>query len=633
MLLNASNYLQCFDAMMKFDFTKPVSIDTETISFDDKRAALFPYQGTRMALFIARQGGECYSILLRHRSAKPDVPFDEAIEFIKSFVNKIDIYMNQNPKFDMRIMAQDGIFFRPDAKIADTAVLARLVKSDLMGYSLDYMCKYFKIEQVKSSSAKDWIKQNNTQDYGAIPTHILVPYGEQDVYATDNLYDHLMAKLPEETKDQWNLEQEFCNLLFRCEHTGIKVDTQGLMRKRITILQDMIKLNKDICEIIGNPKFNPGSHVQVAKAFAALGVDPVKFTDEHESTPSWDKNALQLVSSIQHGEKAEAFASKLLELGHLKIQESTFCAAWVEHADSHNVIHPDFRQSGTNTGRLSCGDPNAQNFPEWMMEYMLIPEGHVGIKWDLSQIEYRIFTHYSDNPRLLAAYAENADVDFHQIIADLIGIPRKPVKPINFGILYGMGKKKLTASIVKAICESDGEKLRAALVKFTQFTIPPYPEAIPYEIAKSVAEGILEYYHRQTPEIRAMVKQIRSVLSARGYIRNFFGRRVHMTPDIAYVGLNYLIQGSSADLFKRFLVSIHKECPEALLIDNIHDADMSIVPIEHAQRYWDTSKRIIEGCDLFKVPIRMDGAMYFGNWGNEHKIKNNNLTELLGKAC
>jgi DNA polymerase I-like protein with 3'-5' exonuclease and polymerase domains len=622
MLVNDSNWEACKKALNAYNFDDWVSIDLETISFDDKVKALYPYKGCRTALFIIRQGGECYSIPLRHRTLHTNLDFDKAIEFLKEFVGKIKFYKNQNPKFDLRFMAQDGIFLNPDARVRDTQVLGRLVKSDMMSYSLENMCKFYDIKNKKSDAAKTWTKQSETEDYGAIPWSILVPYGEDDVYATDSLAEHLESKIPEESKPQLELEDKFCKLLFDCEHTGISIDVKGLMKKRIVLIQDIIKIHKRIYDIVGDDKFNPNSRPQIDKFFRTLGVDPIKFTDETHERGCWDKNILALVSPISHGQRAYDFATALLELGMLGIQESTFCASWIDHADENGVIHPDFRQTGTNTGRLSCGDPNAQNFPEWMSEYLIIPNGYVGIKWDLKQIEYRIFTHYSNNLRLLAAYAENSDVDFHQIIADLIGIPRKPVKPINFGILYGMGIKKLTASIIKAICESDGIKLRTALGRFTEHAIPEFPEAIPHSMATEIAGNILSYYHSQTPEIKQMVKKIKSVLSVRGYIKNFFGRRIYLPIDKAYVGLNYLIQGSSADLFKRFLVAIHSECPEAKLIDNIHDADMSIVPIEHAQKFWNVSKRIIDSCDLFKVPIRMDGAIAINRWNNYAKIKN-----------
>ena len=38
---------------------------------------------------------------------------------------------------------------------------------------------------------------------------------------------------------------------------------------------------------------------------------------------------------------------------------------------------------------------------------------------------------------------QEGQADFHQIVADIAGIPRKQAKTVNLGLMYGMGKGKL----------------------------------------------------------------------------------------------------------------------------------------------------------------------------------------------
>jgi DNA polymerase I-like protein with 3'-5' exonuclease and polymerase domains len=53
---------------------------------------------------------------------------------------------------------------------------------------------------------------------------------------------------------------------------------------------------------------------------------------------------------------------------------------------------------------------------------------------------------YEGSQELVAAY-ENASADFHQTVADLCGIERTQAKTIGLGLMYGMGKNKLAASL------------------------------------------------------------------------------------------------------------------------------------------------------------------------------------------
>ena len=175
---------------------------------------------------------------------------------------------------------------------------------------------------------------------------------------------------------------------------------------------------------------------------------------------------------------------------------------------------------------------------------------------DLSQVEIRGFAHYTGNQLLCGGYGtpmkdeqvnseleyiqaimagerpntSNYNVDWmrhvqmeanpfdaHQFVADEIGIPRKGAKGINFGIIYGMGKKKLARNM-----------------------------------GWSVAEGrrYIRDYNSRLPEIESVQAKIKVALRSRGYVFDPFGRRYYLPMNKAYVGLNRLIQGWAASAFK-----------------------------------------------------------------------------------
>jgi hypothetical protein len=174
--------------------------------------------------------------------------------------------------------------------------------------------------------------------------------------------------------------------------------------------------------------------------------------------------------------------------------------------------------------------------------------------FDLSQVEMRGFAHYTGNRLLcngygpplanVAALAEldavqalmeerepdwsNVDVerhvrmeenefDIHGFVSDELSISRKGGKGINFGLVYGMGEKKLARGL--GWSPGDGKLYLAR-------------------------------YHAKFPEIRQMQGKIVIALRSRGYVFDPFGRRYYLPVARAYVGLNRLIQGWAATAFK-----------------------------------------------------------------------------------
>lgn len=638
------------DILQTYDLEKPICIDLETISFDDKRAGDNPYRGDRIAVYaVAQNGKEPLGACVRHRRAPSEqfrmYDLTDMTELMKEFCKKIKIYTNQNMKFDLRFMACEGVTFDASTEFRDPMVMARLFRNDLMSYSLDNLAKMYLDPELRKKTViiKTYLDMFKSKDYAVTPVDKFLEYAIGDCWPTLALHDFFMLNMHKESVDLMKTEFAITRLFFGSEHHGIHLDTQFLMRKRLVGLRNIIDLTQKVTahasrrmpRVIdkkGNEKlyeFNANSPQQKAVYFDKLGVKPIKYTvdDQGKKTdrPSWDADVLGQITPLsvedrEVGQEAFDMAQMLLELADLTKQDGTYLAGWLER-HTKGVIHPDLKQTGTTTGRVSSGDPNTQNNPKWMMEAFIIPEGKVGIQWDLSQIEYRLFAHYSGDAELIKKYNDNPNIDFHQIIADALGIPRDSVKPINFGIMYGMGKEKLIIAILLAILKYDSQSFRDNLQKYAKDDIPPYPATIESKVVREIATSVLNDYHVKNPGVKYLNKTIKDLLYQRGYIKSYYGMRYYMTPDLAYVATNRLLQGSAAHYFKSCLVEIHRECPEAQLINNIHDADYSIMDVEYAQKFYDVSRRVIER-PLFRVPIRMDGEVAIDNWHNKRKIKN-----------
>lgn len=645
------------EVLKTFDPTKRTYIDTETTSFDDSVEAFRPYHGHRMTLWIMGQVGKpIVTVPLRHRDevSKCVDDLEEAKRVLAAWCRDVHVLANANVKFDMHFMNVDGITFDYAMEhdgIEDTLVLARLVYNEHMSYSLANLCTEYGVVAKADEFIKEWKAANKgIKDYGKIPMDILVPYGEGDVISNIDLHELLLTKLPDESLPCWNIEKSVTPLLYEAERDGFPVDIQFILRKKVELLTSMVSKARKIEELSGIA--NPSSSAQIGTYFESKGILSNKQTkptkEKPNGSPSWDKDVLDWIASLGQ-DTPHKVADLLYDFGTDELAESTFCTGWLSHVDPNGRIHCNIKQAGTVSGRSSSEKPNTQNPPKWLMEGIIIPKGHIGVAWDLSQIEYRLFAHYANDADTIAKYTANPKIDYHQILADKLGIPRNPTKRINFGILYGMGKAKTTTNIRREIIDFENsdsntieqkQKLRdhlyATYFDPTEDT-PPLDTPIPQDHLVTIAQNILTEYHEQNPKIKQMQGQIKQLLSARGYVKDYFGRRAYLEMRRAYVGLNRVIQGSAADLFKKKMAELFKACKAkhipAKLQLQIHDAVYATMPLEYANEYKQLAYDIVTNC-TFRVPVLMDFELALYNWKNKIKIDiSTDIIQEIGKLC
>lgn len=153
------------------------------------------------------------------------------------------------------------------------------------------------------------------------------------------------------------------------------------------------------------------------------------------------------------------FIKLLIEYKKLNLIYKTYLSSINEKMDIYGYIHSEFKQNGTETGRLSSVNPNLQNIPKngvWAKrarELFIAPKGYKFMQCDLSQIELRVIAYLSEDERMVMSYAKGEDL--HNLTAmNTLGInelewwalsikerneKRDAAKSINFGFLYGMG--------------------------------------------------------------------------------------------------------------------------------------------------------------------------------------------------
>jgi len=161
---------------------------------------------------------------------------------------------------------------------------------------------------------------------------------------------------------------------------------------------------------------------------------------------------------------------------------------------------------------------------------------------DLSGIELRVLAHYLarwDKGRYAKVLLHG---DIHQENADKIGITRSQVKTVTYCFLYGGGDIKLGHS---------------------------YDKQLPEEEARKKGKEIRKAYVAAIPGLKNFLEAVRKA-SDRGYVHGLDNRRILC--DSRHKSVNYLIQGSSAILAKRWMVLAYENLPKtARQLAFVHD--------------------------------------------------------------
>ena len=132
-------------------------------------------------------------------------------------------------------------------------------------------------------------------------------------------------------------------------------------------------------------------------------------------------------------------------------------------------IHCSFDQTVAATGRLSSSQPEPAEHSDphplgQEIRAAFVPaEGRVLLSADYSQIELRILAHLCEDPELVKAFREGADIHV-RTASQVFGTPEAEVTPeqrartkaINFGIIYGQSGFGL--SRVLGISQSDARE-------------------------------------------------------------------------------------------------------------------------------------------------------------------------------
>ena len=564
-----------------------VALDTETTDLDVIKADIVGFSFS----FDDKRG---FYVPLNHVSLMPleQVTKGDAIQAIEKLAKHKLVF--QNFKYDYAIIKNN---FRISLELfADTMVLAWLNESD-SSVSLDNLSKKFFNHQM--IAYKDTVKKG--ENFSNVDLDKACQYAGEDALITYKLYFKLLDELKNKECSHLidlasNMEFTFTDTLIYMENNGIKIDTEFFKGLKVKTSDKLQGLTRDIYEQAGT-EFNINSTKQLGVIlFETLELPVGKKTKTGYST-----NEAVLLGL----KDAHPIISLLLEYREMYKLKSTYIDPLLELALSmkDNRIHTSFLQTGTATGRLSSKNPNLQNIPvkseagREIRGGFVANEGKVLIGIDYSQIELRLLAHYSKDPALLEAF--NGGLDIHtQTAVKIFGEEeakekRNVAKSINFGLLYGMGSRKL------------GDTL-----------------GIPAKEAKVYIDSYFEAF----ATVKDFLKSIEDYALENGYVETLLRHRRYFDFDNANgmqrpmflrEAVNTVFQGSAADLIKLSMVEIfkkYKDSDEVKMLLQIHDELIFEVDEDKADDFAKELKEIME--KIYTLEIPLDVSVSIGkNWG------------------
>jgi DNA polymerase I len=441
----------------------------------------------------------------------------------------------------------EGTFVAHDAKAIgvdaadDTMILAYLIEPARSEYLLDDLAAEYGVEAVPEPEAEEETAQ--------LVRHAAV---------TLRLREPLLERVRERGEEPLyrDVEMPLVRVLAEMEKTGVKIDTYR-MGEITARLADRVEELEARCYELAGEEFVLGSPQQLARIlFEKLELTPGRKGKTGYSTDTKVLRAIRADHEIVPAVEEWRELSKLL---------NTYLQPLPGMIGEDGRLHTTFNQTVAATGRLSTSNPNLQAIPirtelgkEIRSAFVAEPGARL-ISADYSQIELRILAHVSGEPKLREAFERGEDIHT-ATAAEVLGVDpakltsaeRSIAKMINFGIVYGISAYGLSDNL-EIPREEAQAYIDAYLARF-----PFVQDFITRTIERTEQDGYatsLLGRRRPVPELRVRNRQTRG-----------FGERV---------AVNFVMQGSNADIIKVAMVAIERRLREegrsARIVLQVHD--------------------------------------------------------------
>ncbi|WRD24269.1 DNA polymerase I [Helicobacter pylori] len=470
-------------------------------------------------------------------------------------------------------------------RIQDTQILAFLKNPEKVGFD-EVLKEYLKEELIPHEKIKDFKAKAEKLELLSVELNALKRLCEY--FEKGGLEEGLLALAR-------GVETPFMKVLMGMEFQGFKIDAPYFKRLEQEFKDELKVLERQILELIG-VDFNLNSPKQLGEVlYEKLGLP------KNKSHSTDEKSLLKIL------DKHPSIAL-ILEYRELNKLFNTYTTPLLRLKDKDDKIHTTFIQTGTATGRLSSHSPNLQNIPVRSPKGLLIRKGFIAsskeyclLGVDYSQIELRLLAHFSQDKDLMDAFLKGRDIHLETSKAlfggDLAKEKRSIAKSINFGLVYGMGSKKLSETL-----------------------------NIPLNEAKSYIEAyfkrfpsIKDYLNRMKEEILKTSKAF--TLLGRYRVFDFTGVNDYVKGNYLREGVNAIFQGSASDLLKLGMLKVSerfKNNPSVRLLLQVHDELIFEIEEKNALELQQEIQRILND-EVYPLRVPLETSAFVANRWNELK--------------
>lgn len=526
-------------------------------------------------------------------------------------------------------------------RIHDTMFLAYLCDPHARSLGLKELAEdLLQWPPAEQDELHDWIWQHREQlvaTYGgkvtktnmgewiwATPGGLCGKYAIGDIMRTQGLFEHLWPIVQDNGMGAaYDRERQLMPILMENERIGLRVDTARLeqdvsyydkvmsyteewLRRELCASGLNFDADQDVASVLLQRNIVPAGNWQYTKPTKAhptgqLAVNKESLRPEHFT----GNNGAQIASALGYRNR-------------LKTCLEMFMRPWLEQgSERRGYISTTWNQvkgsegGGTRTGRPSTSNPNLLNIskdfeskrddgyvhPEFLgvmhlplvRVYVLPDAGEVFVHRDFDGQEMRVFAHFEQGD-LWRQFNDLPELDPHEFIGTEIQrvagreIERTRVKTLNFQGLYGGGIPALQ------------KKVRCSAAE---------------------AKELKAFHDRALPGRVILNEEIKRVVRAGDPIRTWGGRLYfpeapghskkhgrYMTYE--YKLINYLVQGSAADLTKQAIIDWNNARGHARFLVTVYDEINLSVPAEHLEREMALLRSVMETPRL-TVPMRSSG--------------------------
>lgn len=506
----------------------PIAIDTETTGLEETDRP-----------FCATISGKDFNIYTEDR------------DMVSKLLDTSDLVFAQHAKFDARMLSHWGVnmFTKP---VYDINIMARIIRNDYLKYSLADQAK--RIGLAKSTEVDAEVKKHQLYEtrrnffgeeykiprYARVDREILKRYALLDSELTYKLGMNYLERMDTRDKQVMLMESNLTPVCYGMERRGLQLNVDYTL-KAYHYEKQLLESKLDIINSMLGCEFTDS-----AKAIQKHLSYQLPLTDANN--PSLTDDVIDSILSAGGTTPRDSTILGLVrEIRWFKKRINTYYESYLNRKDTSGVIHPTMWQAGTRTGRFSYSDPNLQNMPKeedseepFVVRGCFKPrDGYSFISLDYSQMEYRMLADYANEKDVIRRVMEGAD--FHQVTADMFGVSRKQAKTINFACLYGAGVDKLSTML---------------------------------GTTKHEASRLRDRYFMALPNVERLIDDVISTGRSRGFVQNWYGRKMYAQKEFCYALPNHLIQGGGADVVKLAMIEVEKE---------LRDSDIHMVLQVHDQ--------------------------------------------------